>query len=190
MLDGHVCCIVLHQVLDGVEVLKETCIQVGQSSQHFKWEGFGFKLTVPPNALPFTFTRCTFTIQASLSGQYQFPANTELVSPVFWLRCEPQCKFNKPISLQIQHCAPPENAHRLFMVKALCTQTDLPYFFRVIHGANFSQHSSYGTIALEWAWSRSGLTSAGTGQTCSTWARHKTGRHTSQSHGMTMLTSQ
>ena len=120
-----------------------------QSAQLFEWEGYGLKLQVPAQALPNPITSCTITIAATISGQYQLTTGTELVSPVFWLRCEPKCKFVIPLSLHIQHCAPPDNTHRLLMMRALCSQKDLPYLFKVIHGGTFSRHSSYGMIALD-----------------------------------------
>lgn len=120
-----------------------------QSPQMFHWEGYGLKLQIPPQALPAHMTTCTITITASLSGQYQFPSNVSLVSPVFWLRCRPTCRFKVPLHLHIQHCAPVDKSFRLFMARALCTQKDLPYYFRIIHGSTFSEHSSYGVVALD-----------------------------------------
>ena len=129
-------------------MLEETTVTVAQSAQLFEWRGHGLKLQIPENSLPEGVKSCTITIKASLAGQYQFPPNTELVSPVFWLRCEPQCKFNAPLTLSIQHCALPRNSFRLFIARAQCTQTDLPYSFKVLHGGTFSEHSSYGVIEL------------------------------------------
>ena len=133
--------------LSGVDVVGVVTVLVTQSAQLFHWEGYGLKLLIPPQALPHPINSCTITIKTSFSGQYQFPTDTELVSPVFWLMCEPKCKFKVPLSLHIQHCAPPENSHRLFMARALCTQKELPYLFRKLHGSIFSKHSSYGAVS-------------------------------------------
>ena len=129
-------------------MLEETTVTVAQTAQLFDWKGYGLKLQIPKNSLPESVKSCTITIKASLAGQYQFPPNTELVSPVFWLRCEPQCRFNAPLTLSIQHCALPRNSLRLFIARAQCTQKDLPYLFKVLHGGTFSEHSSYGVIEL------------------------------------------
>ena len=119
------------------------------SSQSFHWEGYGLKLKVPAQSLPSHINSCKITLMVSLSGQYQFPDNTELVSPVFWLRCEPQVQFEIPLSLEIEHCAPLKNYLHLRMTRALCSQKDLPYLFKVIPGGGkFSKHSSYGVIDL------------------------------------------
>ena len=129
--------------------MKKMKIVVTSSANEHEWKGYGMKLKIPSESLPANISSCTITVMVSLSGQYQFPEDTELVSPVFWLRCEPKCKFVKPLSLEIQHCALPENSHRLFMVRAVCTQKELPYSFKVLHGATFSKHSSYGIIELD-----------------------------------------
>ena len=134
--------------LRGVNELHKTSILVTNSPQLFQWQGYGLKLCIPPQTLPSTVKSCTIIITASFSGQYQFPPNTELVSPVFWLQCKPQCKFNMPLTLEIEHCAPLENNLCLFMTRALCSQKDLPYLFKVLRGGTFSENSSYGIIAL------------------------------------------
>ena len=133
----------------GVSVLQKTSLCVKQSSQEFYWKGYGLKLQVPAQSLPNHIDSCTITITASLSGQYQFPADYELVSPVFWLKCEPSLTFNRPLNLEIQHCALLENSSRLSMVRAVCTQKDLPYLFKVIPSGTFTNHSTYGVIALD-----------------------------------------
>ena len=106
------------------------------------------KLFIPKQSLS-GIKSCTITIRASLSGQYEFPDDTELVSPVFWLSCEPQCSFGNPLGLEIEHCALPENTTLLSMARAHCTQKDLPYTFKMLHGGSFSEASSYGVIKLK-----------------------------------------
>ena len=140
---------VLRAELRGVDILQEVEVYATDSPQLFEWKGYGLRLNIPPGSLPRHVRCCTITIRASLSGQYHFPHNTHLVSPVFWLQCEPDCKFRFPLSLEIQHCAPLENSFRLFMVKAQCTQKDLPYLFKTLHGGTFTETSSYGSIAMD-----------------------------------------
>ena len=134
--------------LQGTDVLQEISINVTQSAQQFYWEGYGLKLDIAPLSLPSHLDHCTITIAATLSGLYQFPENMKLVSPVFWLKCEPSCEFEVPLQLHIQHCAPLDNSFHLFMASATCAQKDLPYPFKILHGSIFSKHSYYGMIAL------------------------------------------
>ena len=134
--------------LRGVEILEEVKVYVTNNSAKFKWKGYGLRLHIPPGSLPKHIKLCTITIRASLSGQYQFPQNTHLVSPVFWLECKPYFKFNVPLTLEIQHCAPLEHSYRLYMVKARCTQKDLPYTFKTRHEGTFTETSFYGSITM------------------------------------------
>ena len=130
-------------------MIKEVSIDVinGYSKQ-FDWKGYGLRLKVPASALPKGIDICRIIIKASVSGQYTFPENTTLVSPVFWIKSVPICKFQEPVTLEIQHCAMPENSSRLFMVRASCAQKGLPYSFKIMNTGSFSKHSSYGVIDL------------------------------------------
>ena len=136
--------------LRGVEVCGEMTVVVNSShAQQIEWKGFGLKLTVHEGSLPVDVQECVITIKASLTGQYEFLESSHLVSAVFWLRCEPVCKFTKPITVEIQHCVRSENVGNLNLkfVRAICSQKQLPYTFKQLRG-NFTSHSSYGVIEL------------------------------------------
>lgn len=134
--------------LEGVDVLQVTTFNVTNSSQSLNWEDYGLKLTISQQSLPRSIESCIITAKVSLSGQYKLSNNSELVSPVFWLKCEPSCKFTHPPSLAIQHCALPENTKHLSMARAHYMQKDLPYCFKPCEGS-FSQHSNYGVTKLD-----------------------------------------
>ena len=119
---------------------------VTNSSQCVVWKDFGLKLHIQQNSLPAGVKECVINIKVSLAGQYEFPENLHLVSAIFWLRCEPMCKFSLPVSLEIQHCANPRNISKLCFVKALCSQRNLPYTFKQLSGARFSE--SHGIIQV------------------------------------------
>ena len=118
--------------------------------QKIDWKGFGLQLHIDEDSLPAGMEQCTLKIMASLAGQYEFPENSCLVSAVFWLRCEPMCKFTKPVTVEIQHCAKSENVDNLKMkfVRAVCSQKQLPYTFKELRGGDFNRHSSYGVIQV------------------------------------------
>ena len=132
----------------GVEVCRETTVVVTNAKQSFSWKGYGLKLHIPEGCLPVGMERCVIIIKVSVAGQYEFPENTHPVSAVFWLRCKPKCVFRKQLNLEINHCAKKENVSKLSIVKALCTQDELPYTFRKV-GGKFSQNNSYGAIDLD-----------------------------------------
>ncbi len=125
-------------------------MQVTNSPQSFHWKEYGLKLIIPELSLPEnSSSHYIITIKVSLSGQYQFQDDTELVSPIFWLSCKPHCKFLHPLCLEIEHCALPENSKHLSMAMVNWTQEDFPYSFKLLEGGIFSNHSSSGVIALK-----------------------------------------
>ena len=128
---------------------KEVVVYSSQARE-FEWKGFGLKLTIQKGSLPAGVEQCTINIKASLSGQYKFPEKTHLVSAIFWFRCEPMCKFTKPVTVEMQHCARSENVanHKLKFVRAVCSQKQLPYTFKEL-GGDFTSHSSYGVVEVK-----------------------------------------
>ena len=129
----------------GVEVCGETTVVITNDLRNFIWEGYGLKLHIPKGCLPAGTEQCTINIKASLTGQYEFPENSHLVSAVFWFHCE--VKFTKKITLEINHCAESVDCSKLTFVRAVHSQEQLPYTFTVL-GGDFTDHSSYGVIEL------------------------------------------
>ena len=90
-----------------------------------------------------------------MEGSYKFPENSYPISAIYWFRCVPKCKFLKPVTLEIQHCAKHQNLQALSFVKARSVegQTEVK-FNRALgccgtnHGV-FPSHSSYGFIQLD-----------------------------------------
>ena len=115
----------------------------------FEWKGYGLKLHVPDKSLPSGMEEAKVNIQASVSGQFQLPKDTDLLSPIFWISAP--CRFTKPVTLEIQHCALREDERvlsDLSFVSAKHLQSDLPYKFKQLYGGVFAKHSSYGSIQL------------------------------------------
>ena len=119
-------------------------------AQSFNWRRFGFKIHLPDHALPPGVNECQLHIKASLSGQFQFPEDTECVSGIYWIACP--YTFEKPVTVEIQHCVTkPEylqHPSSLTFIVAKCTQEDLPYQFKILNGGVFSSNSRYGSIKL------------------------------------------
>ena len=115
----------------------------------FEWKGYGLRLHVPEGSLPADMRECRINIRASLSGQFQFSEDSDLLSPVFWISAPGE--FTKPVTLEIQHCALREDdatLSNLSFVSAKCSQKKLPYNFKRVDGGVFTTHSSYGSIQL------------------------------------------
>ena len=133
----------------GVEVIGKTDFTVLTQGGSFEWKGYGLRLHIPDGSLPPGVRECRTVIRASLSGQFQLPENSALLSPVFWISVP--YKFMKPVILEIQHCALRGDEavlSDLSFVSARCSQRDLPYKFRQVDGGVFTTHSSYGSIQL------------------------------------------
>ena len=124
---------------------------VTNSAQVYTWKGYGLKLSVQDGSLPEGCELCTINVKASLSGQYQFPEDCQLVSAIFWLQCEPVYKFEKPVTVEMEHCANLNNDTHLCFVRAKCNQEETrPYIFKKIgHGGSFARDKRFGTINLE-----------------------------------------
>ena len=120
---------------------------VVHSSQGQLVEWSGLKLHIHKGSLPKNLHQCTIYIKASLAGDYKIPANSSLVSAVIWLRCEPQCTFTKPITVEIQHCSTKQDLSKLKIVRAFCNQKQLPYKFKPL-GGRFDTATSYGAVEV------------------------------------------
>ena len=136
--------------LQGVEVIDHTSFTYTGRAHSFNWRRFGFKIHLPDQALPPGVNECQLHIKASLSGQFQFPEDTECVSGIYWIACP--YTFEKPVTVEIQHCVTkPEHLQHpssLTFIVAKCTQEDLPYQFKTLDGGVFSSNSRYGSIGL------------------------------------------
>ena len=139
---------------DKVSLRKPTVV-VTNSELYFNWKGFGLSLFIPENTLPPKIDSCSITIDATIEGEYHLPQSYHFVSPVYWLRCVPECRFRKPVTLEIQHCAKQKNLSKLNFVKGSSLDHLLPFTFNKAigccntnHGI-FPSHSSYGFIELD-----------------------------------------
>lgn len=92
----------------------------------------------------------TLYIQASLGGEYQLQNDSDVfVSGIYWLSFHPPVKrFNKKVTLVLQHCACVGDVGALSFVTAKCTQTTRPYTFKELPGGSFST-PGYGTIEVD-----------------------------------------
>ena len=132
-----------------MEVIGEAEFKILDQGGSFEWKEYGLKFHICEGSLPPDIGECSINIKASLSGQFQLPEDSDLLSPVMWIKAP--CEFTKPVTLEIQHCALREDEaalSSLSFVSAKCSQRDLPYRFRQVDGGVFTTHSSYGSIQL------------------------------------------
>ena len=138
--------------LRGVDkIVGEIDFVLTDEAQSYEWRDGGFKLHVPQGAFPAGSAPCQINVKASLAGQFEFPENSELVSPIYWISTPKNLLFLRLLTVHIQHCTSVENKDDsdLSFVVAKCTQPDLPYKFKFLNGGLFIPYSSYGSISVE-----------------------------------------
>ena len=84
------------------DILEQTKIEVVPDQPiDYCWEGRGFKVHIPAGAIS-TKGSVTACIQASLSGEYELPEDTVLVSGVYWLSLDPPVeRFTEKVTLTL-----------------------------------------------------------------------------------------
>ena len=119
-------------------------------AKSYEWTDSGFELHTPDGALPTGAVPCRINVKASLTGQFEFPENSELVSPIYWISTPKNLRFSRPLTVHVQHCGTVVNNDDsdLSFVVAKCTQPDLPYKFKFLDGGCFVPNSSYGSIPV------------------------------------------
>ena len=135
----------------GTEVIAQETFTLTQEEVDLSFDGYGFKLHVPKDSLPTEVSETQLTVGVSLSGPFQMPFNSKLLSAVYWISIASPHKFKKPVTVKIQHCAAlssDELCSQLTFVRTKCTQKELPYMFKELIGGVFSSQSSYGTLSL------------------------------------------
>ena len=129
----------------GAEVVGEVNLIITNEATSFAWDGYGFILNVPINALPEGISEYPVNVKASLMGQFELPDGYELVSAVYWVHAP--LKFSKPLTIEVQHCANFSNPNQLCFIRTSCTQKSLPYSFKIIDGGSFTLSSRYGILS-------------------------------------------
>ena len=120
----------------GIEVIAEKTFTLTQEEVDLNFEGYGFKLHVPENSVPAEVSEAQLNVRVSLSGPFQIPSNSELLSAVYWI-FSPH-KFKKPITVKIQHCAALSSDQQCSKLTFVCTkrtQKELPYTFKELDQA-------------------------------------------------------
>ena len=129
----------------GAEVVGEVNLIITNEATSFAWDGYGFKLNVPINALPEGISEYPVNVKASLMGQFELPNGYELVSAVYWVYAP--LKFSKPLTIEVQHCANFSNPNQLCFIRTSCIQKSLPYNFKIVDGGSFTLSSRYGILS-------------------------------------------
>ena len=112
-----------------------------QSSIHYVWKGYGIELLFESHSLPSDISESIISISMVSSMECLFPGNSHLVSGLFQIDC--QGKFDKPVTIKIQHCAVKRKLIDLCFVTS--SDQNSPYKFQYVEG-DFD--SNYGEIKV------------------------------------------
>ncbi len=107
----------------------------------------GFRLRIPKEAVPLDQPPTELQVTASLTGQYAFPEDCELVSGVYCISFP--LEFLKPVTLDIWHCLHltcTSQCSSLSFVVAKSNQKGLPYRFDLIEGGSFVPTRLFGSL--------------------------------------------
>ncbi len=116
------------------------------TNKSMKFSHFGIKISVLENSLPEGIDTCVLHTSFELSTNFEIPANSELVSSIYHMKCEPKVQFKKPLTLEIQHCASLSSGHQQRPVFARAT--DQSKKFEILEGGHFPIGERYGSIQL------------------------------------------
>ena len=136
--------------ITGVDIIdRTTFVVVPGTPFNYEWEEHGLELFVPQDALDPKTPPLTFSITATVSGQYELPDGMSLVSGVYWIA--PTRNFSQKVTLKLQHCASikhPGQLKSLSFVTANGSQKTLPYEFLEIPGGVFPIEDNTASIQL------------------------------------------
>ena len=136
--------------LDGVVCAGEELVPIdGQQAK--SWEGCGLKMEFPAHAIGQIGTPpLEIGVVALISGQFEFPPDTQLVSGVYAIASSR--KPCQPVLLMMEHCVDlqaSQEAMPLHFVRANCSQPTRPYRFEYLDKGEFPIGLRYGSIQLE-----------------------------------------
>ena len=143
--------IIVVPIISGADIVAQVKLDVTPGKPlTYSWEGHGFEIHIPADAISDDIGPVTLSIQASLSGDYQLPDDDHVfVSGVYWLSLHPPVKFTKEVTVTIQHCGSNDaESTPLSFVKAK-TQSTLPYIFKPMPGGSFSDSQKNGVIKVD-----------------------------------------
>ena len=118
--------------------------------QLLDWEKNGLRIQVPKGAVC---RSCDISVEVILTGNFEFPKNTELVSAVYAISAS--SKLIKPvqIEIQLQHCVTVDKqqlGQSLMFAKAACNdRPNVPYKFEPVEGGMFHVNRYYAVIKCD-----------------------------------------
>lgn len=135
--------------LPGMQLLSIETYSLHDNTQPhtIAWNKFGFKLYIPPGA--FHEKTLNITVGVTLSGNFKFPANSTLVSAVYYV--EASSKLFRPVTIEMEHClmSKDEDDFRELSFLVAEVHPGFPHYtFQAVRWGIFSPASSWGSIQV------------------------------------------
>ena len=130
--------------LYGVHVARETVYLIqGDKPQSLHWEEYGFKAHFHQGATSPTDT-CEFTVKTHMSGEFQFPEGTELVSAIYAVAFTHT--LSDTVEIEIQHCVNLMNEEQGKHLSFVSTAKHDQLKFEFVKGGKFYPGKRYASI--------------------------------------------
>ena len=142
------------------ETPRTTCLLIMDSKtieQTYSWDDAGFRLYLPEGPLPDEVNGKTIKLEATISGSYHFPPNTEPVSAIYSIATD----LSIEATLELEHCYRGNKKDLAFVYCQsrqppfdfiLATKENYKYSFTANNGVIKTQHFSHWAIVVLVDW--------------------------------------
>ena len=138
-------------MFDGLLIVgKKICNFDTYTKQELQIEECGLKLYIPEAVITPVESVYRVEVRGLWGGEFVFLEGTKLISGVCYISISSLTELNKPVTVQLDHCADIVNESQTkYLSFAVADSTKQPYKFELLPGGIFNLHSKYGTIFLK-----------------------------------------
>ena len=112
-------------------------------------EKCGLKIIVPAKVIMPIESEYEVAAQGLWGGNFEFPECTKLVSGVCYISISSSSQLNKPVTIELEHCAYLVNERQTKYLHFVVAKSGPPFKFKFLRGGSFSFESRIGRISLK-----------------------------------------
>ena len=117
--------------------------------QQLSIEKCGLNILIPTDVITPIEASYEITANGLWGGKFEFPENTTLISGVCYISVSSSSQLNKPITVQLEHCANITDEKQAGYLSFVVAKSGSPFKFKYLPGGSFPPCSQYGTIHLK-----------------------------------------
>ena len=117
--------------------------------QQLSVEECGLKILIPAGVITTVDASYEITAYGLWGDKFEFPKNTKLISGVCYISVCSSSQLNKPVTVQLEHCAIVTNEKQAEYFSFVVSKSGPPFKFEYLPGGLFCPGSQYGTIHLK-----------------------------------------